>query len=165
VLSDGVKSRDEDAPDRWDEYTSACQAVGAKPLRLVRFRDQRAYKVDRLKLAKAVTKLVADLSPTLVYTHFTGDLNVDHRRVAEAVLVATRGVCPVRCVSPEWPDRSLLPWWPRMRQMRLTVAAQERRCKAAACYQSELREWPHPRSLERLRRESIEGYLEIPQWS
>lgn len=164
VCADGVTSRGNATPRRWNEYEAACEALGLTANCYSLFPDQQADTTSRLDLARSIHGTVDSRAPSLVYTHFPGDLNVDHRRVAEAVLVATRGVCPVRYVRPEWPSRSLWPWQPTSWAY-LTVAAQERRVAAGACYASELREWPHPRSLERLRRESTEGYIEIPQWS
>ncbi|MDO8662367.1 MAG: PIG-L deacetylase family protein [Candidatus Omnitrophota bacterium] len=52
--------------------------------------DQRLDTYPFLDLVKHIEKVKGIFSPTLVYTHFFGDLNLDHRLTAQAVLTAFR---------------------------------------------------------------------------
>lgn len=44
------------------------------------------------KLINYILKIVEEIKPNIVYTHFIGDQHLDHRAVAECSLIATRNV-------------------------------------------------------------------------
>lgn len=154
VLADGVGSRS--SPDRGAScrrqahFTAACRELGVVEWdSLDVFFDQEADGVRQLAINKVVERIVQQHKPTIAYTHFAGDLNLDHRRVAEAVLVATRGLCPVYCATPEWPTRCVGRRFEPDVQIDIT-ATMPRKLAACACYVDELRDPPHPRSLVEL---------------
>ncbi len=159
VLSDGVGSRYERhqsfeqataANRRALHFQAACDALGIGERQLLRvFPDQRSDEVSQLEINKAVEGLIQQYQPWRVYTHFAGDVNLDHRRVSEAVQVATRGCCEVWCAEPEWSGRHI------GRKFDADIAAdisgylQEKRA-ACRAYVDEMRELPHPRALRAL---------------
>jgi LmbE family N-acetylglucosaminyl deacetylase len=108
---------------------------------------------------KTVEDLVARLNPEIIYTHHPGDLNVDHGVVHRAVLTATRpmsGQC-VREVyafevpsSTEWAFQRLEPSFRPNVFVDITDSL-ETKIAALACYDTETRAFPHPRSAEALR--------------
>ncbi len=126
------------------------------------FPDNRFDSVDLLDLVKAVEEVKRQVKPHVVYTHHAGDLNVDHRLTCEAVLTACRPLVgeTVKQIlsfevlsSTEWApprmDRAFLP------NMFLEISAVlNRKLKAMACYRSELRQPPHPRSLDAIRHQA-----------
>jgi LmbE family N-acetylglucosaminyl deacetylase len=84
----------------------------------------------------------------IIYTHHPGDLNKDHRAVAEAALVAGRFAQSVRTFetlsSTEW---GLTPFEPN-----LYVAIDlQAKIEALIEYGSEMRAAPHPRSYDAVR--------------
>lgn len=83
----------------------------------------------------------------VVYTHHAGDLNRDHRLVAEAVFVAARQVPTIRTFetlsSTEWGQ----PFNPTY-YVGIDLAA---KLDLLSRYASELRQFPHPRSPEAVR--------------
>jgi len=93
-----------------------------------------------------------------VYMHHAGDVNVDHRRLHEAVSTACRPT-PGQTVrrllsfevasSTEWqPAGSAPPFQPNWF---VDISAQwPRKREALAAYAGEMRPWPHARSLEAL---------------
>lgn len=114
--------------------------------------DNRLDSVDRLDLTRFIEERVGVTSPRTVYTHHYGDVNVDHRRVAECTLTACRPLpgAGVRRVllfetpsSTEWgsPAQSFTPNW-----FVDISATLDRKLAALGQYASELREFPHPRS-------------------
>lgn len=164
ALSDGVGSRARgDAPSRrLDHFREACAVLGAEPLAHWVFPDQESDTVPQLTINRAVETYLAKLAPSVVYTHHVGDLNLDHRRVAEAVLVATRSK-PIRVLTcrPEWPTRCVGPSWkPNLSWEVFPPELLERKIAACLCYRDEIREFPHPRS-ERAVRESAEAFMVI----
>ena len=123
------------------------------------FPDQRLDAGSNLELIQSLEQEVREFRPDIVYTHHWGDVNADHVRIAEAVDVATRPFAApwVRRIygfhtpsSSEWTasqrDR---PFAPNV----FTDITHEldRKLDAMRCYQSELRPYPHPRSLRSLR--------------
>jgi LmbE family N-acetylglucosaminyl deacetylase len=111
--------------------------------------------VDRLDVIKRVEEAIALLQPQTVYTHFSGDLNIDHRICNEAVVTACRPTpsCSVRQVlffevasSTEWVAGSYEPFEPNWY---VDVSATwSIKLEALACYGSEMRPWPNARSVE-----------------
>lgn len=102
------------------------------------------------ELGYVVPDLFGLPSADIVYTHFPGDLNRDHRLVAEAVQVACRPPGPdIRYFetpsSTEWGQ----PFTPN-----LFVDIDEhlsRKAAVLARYADEMRPWPHPRSEQAIR--------------
>ncbi len=162
VLSDGVGSRFR--PDQAFEqaaaanrrarhFEAACDALGIINRQMLSvFPDQRSDSVSQLTINKAVEAFIHQHAPWRVYTHFAGDVNLDHRRVSEAVQVATRGRCEVWCAEPEWPARYVGRAFDS--DMRMLDIPIQTKLKACAQYVDELHREPHPRSMEALRRKA-----------
>jgi N-acetylglucosamine malate deacetylase 1 len=125
----------------------------------VQFLDFLAPKLDTFpgyKLADAISGVIRSLQPNILYLPHRGDIHADHRIVYQAGMVAARPInaCSVRHIfcyetlsETEWAspfgDEAFIP----------TVFVDitnclERKLKAMACYQSQLKEAPHPRSLQ-----------------
>lgn len=120
------------------------------------FPDNAMDTVPRLAIAKAVEALIAEIAPVTVYTHHPADLNVDHRRVSEAVAVACRPMPGARIEdvlffevpsSTEWrladPAAAFVPNWYRAIDAHLDA-----KLAALRHYDHEMRAWPHARSYE-----------------
>lgn len=54
------------------------------------FRDQRIARADFNSVVDWINSMVKKSHPEIIFTHFAGDINIDHRMVAEALAVATR---------------------------------------------------------------------------
>ena len=161
IVSEGATSRYANGADRTlrDAAHAAAQVLGVRDLRFLGLPDQRLDTLPLLDVTRPIEKICAELRPDVVYTHHWGDLNRDHRVVAEAAMVACRPVgdafprrllCFETPSSTEWssPDPSL--------QFVPTVfvdatATIDKKLRAMACYASEVRPAPHPRALESLR--------------
>jgi LmbE family N-acetylglucosaminyl deacetylase len=156
VMCEGVSSRY--SPDRDTEIreqaNDAARILGVTDLVLGDLPDQRLETVPLTAVAKKVEQLIAESLPETVYVHFGGDINRDHRILAEAVLVAARPYAApsVKEIlmfetpsSTEWASPTLTtPFQP-------TVFVDvseflERKIAAFSCYAAEVREYPHPRS-------------------
>jgi len=109
-----------------------------------------------LEIAKIIETEIALFKPSLVITHFSGDLNIDHQKVHEAVLVATRpqGDSSVREVicfelpsSTEWrPPGSGVTFSPNL--FINVEGFEHQKFAALSAYETEMRAFPHPRSTE-----------------
>ena len=137
----------------------AAAKVGAKDLVLFKLPDNRMDTVPLLEVVKLLEGLVQELKPEVIYTHHPGDLNVDHGVVHRAVLTATRPTVgqPVREIyafevpsSTEWGFHGLEPAF-RPNVFIDVTGTLETKIAALACYDTETRRFPHPRSPEALR--------------
>ncbi|MDQ2842056.1 MAG: PIG-L family deacetylase [Acidobacteriota bacterium] len=137
----------------------AAQTLGVTSLTQLANPDQRLDTLPISQIAAQIESIVREHQPEMVYTHFIGDLNRDHRIVAEAVMIACRPYAApsVREVlmfetpsSTEWGSSLLLP------KFEPTVFVgiddvMELKVEAFSSYTAEVREYPHPRSLEAIR--------------
>jgi N-acetylglucosamine malate deacetylase 1 len=166
ILTDGVSMRH--SPERGLEARKQLQqaaarqaaaVLGVENLVIRELPDQRLDTLPLSQVTAEVELLVGSFQPEIVYTHFGGDINRDHRTLAEAVMVATRPYSApfVREIlmyetpsSTEWGIPQL---WPVFQpNVFVDIASTlERKLKAFACYSAEICAEPHPRSLSALR--------------
>ncbi len=137
----------------------AADRVRAKELVLCKLPDNRLDTVPLLEVVKLVEGLIKKFNPAVIYTHHPGDLNVDHGVVHRAVLTATRPVPGQRVrevyafevpSSTEWAFQRLEPSF-RPNVFVDIGATLETKVDALACYDTETRKFPHPRSPEAVR--------------
>ena len=137
----------------------AAATLGVRDVRALGFPDQR---LDTLTLTEIITpleRILREVRPGLVYCQYGGDINRDHELLFKALLVAAR---PTESYldavyafdtpsSTEWAyPRTFVPdTWV---DIALTL---EVKLAAMACYESEVRPYPHPRSLDALRHRAL----------
>jgi LmbE family N-acetylglucosaminyl deacetylase len=160
-LADGVFSRAGHLKARQDELQSrraaaqkACGILGVTSVSLGDFPDNRMDTVALLDITKVVEELISKHRADTVFTHHAGDLNIDHRRIHEAVVTACRpqrghSVKTLLCFevpsSTEWQLPGNAPvfapnWFVDISDTLV------RKLAALDAYAAELRDWPHPRS-------------------
>ena len=138
---------------------SAGKILGVTSVKLLDFPDNRMDSLDRLDIIKAIEEEIKRLKPHTVVTHHCGDVNIDHRITHEAVVTACRPQPghSVRLLlafeimsSTEWqPPGSNFVFQPNWFED--VVKTFDFKIKALDCYQSEMREWPHSRSLNNIK--------------
>jgi LmbE family N-acetylglucosaminyl deacetylase len=138
-----------------EQMHRAAERLGVQDVRLLGFADQR---LDTLTLTDIITpleRIVRELRPRIVYCQYGGDINRDHELLFKALLVATRPTEQYidaiyafdTASSTEWayPQTFVPDTWVDI------SSTLEAKIAAMACYESEVRDYPHPRSLEALR--------------
>lgn len=138
---------------------AAAKILGVDDLVLKDLPDQRLDTISLTDIVKEIDAVLAGFEPEVVYTHFGGDINRDHRILTEAVLVATRPYAApsVKEIlmfetpsSTEWGTVELLRGFHP--NVYVDVAETlEKKVEAFLCYTKEVRPFPHPRSPEALR--------------
>jgi len=134
----------------------AARVLGVRPPKLGRLPDNRFDSVDLLEIVKLVEKEVDAFGPEAVFTHFSGDLNVDHRLTFEAVMAACRplpGAFARDIYAFEVPSATGWAGPGAERAFRPTVyvdatRSMERKLAALEAYSTEMRPAPRPRSPE-----------------
>jgi len=92
-MSDGVSSRDinrESLEGRQKAALEALEGLGVSDIHFSKNPDNQLDTLPLLEIAKQVELHVSEFKPTVVFTHFPLDLNIDHKLVSEATQVACR---------------------------------------------------------------------------
>ena len=164
ILGEGMTSRnDEDKADKLKELHEdvykAANVIGFKKVYLSKFPDNRFDSVDLLDIIHEIERYVDKLNPEIIYTHHPGDLNIDHKKTFKALITACRpvGDYNVKKIiafetpsSTEWNynynDNSFKPNY--FVDIEDTLEA---KINAMECYNTEIRDYPHPRSSKALK--------------
>lgn len=138
-----------------DHARQAAAVLGFTSFRCLMLPDQRLDTLSQIDLNRKLEQLIDEIRPTVVYTHFSGDINRDHQVLHDSVMVATRprrdfirevlafetpsstGLWSKHCFNPD--------------TFELVADTLEVKLAAMACYETESPPFPHPRSLEALR--------------
>jgi LmbE family N-acetylglucosaminyl deacetylase len=133
---------------------AACRKLGITDIRLLGLADQRLDTMTLTDIIQPLEQIVRETRPNLVYTQYGGDINRDHELLFKALLVAARPLeAYIEAIysfdtasSTEWAfPRTFVPdTWVDITE------TLETKLEAMACYHSEIRDYPHPRSLEAL---------------
>jgi LmbE family N-acetylglucosaminyl deacetylase len=148
--------QDEKIARRMESAQSAALILGSLPPKFYSFPDNSLDSVPLLEIAKTIEEVIQEFRPSRIFTHYSGDLNIDHQKVHEATLVACRPqsgnvveeiICFEIPSSTEWRSPTLgLNFSPNF-----FVSAkgfESKKFEALTAYGSEMREFPHPRSKE-----------------
>lgn len=162
ILGEGITSRDEKRNRKLRKKeleelkTKALQAnniLGVEKVFFYEFPDNRFDTVPLLEIVKKIEKIKNEVKPDIIFTHYYDDLNIDHKITYQAVITATRPTktetvkeiysCEILS-STEWnyplsfnPDT----YFDISSTFNLKIEAIKK-------YESELRDYPHPRSIK-----------------
>lgn len=139
--------------NREKEIAGAIKALGIKKTFFLDLPTVKLDTVPQKELNFKIDGIVSQITPDILYIPHGGDLNRDHRLVFEACLVAARpaGNKIKKILAYETPSETewgLMPFSPTV-YVNITKTLGDK-LKAMACYKSEIRPYPHPRSLESL---------------
>ena len=135
------------------------ERLGVSKVIFKKLPNQLLDAIPITKVIKTIEKILEEISPDIIYTHDKGDLNRDHVVIYEATLVAARPLPNSRVrklftyfvpSSSEYNDVDekgvFIP------NLFIDIKDSiDKKIKAFACYKSEARAYPHPRSPEALR--------------
>lgn len=159
IMCEGESLRyGEDVGQRSDMLRAA-RTLGVEDVRTLQFPDQRLDTITLTEIIAPLEKIVREVQPQIVYCQYGGDINVDHQLLFKALMVATRPTEPfIQAIyafdtasSTEWAfPRTFIPdtWIDISATLNIKL-------EAMACYRSELRAYPHPRSIEGLRNRAL----------
>jgi N-acetylglucosamine malate deacetylase 1 len=165
VMAEGATSRDKhrDRVSRKETLSilaqsakRAAEILSVETIKLRDYPDNRMDSVDLLDIVKTIEERIEQLQPAMVVTHHASDLNIDHQITHQAVITACRpqpGQTVKRILSFEVPSstdwqspssgNSFIPNW-----FEDISDVLELKIKALKAYESEMREWPHTRSIK-----------------
>ena len=144
--------------NRKKEIELSVKTLGISKLFLLDFPTVKLDIISQKELNDSISKVVQEVRPEIVFIPFSGDINKDHKLVAESALVAVRP-------RPDSPVKKVFCYevlseteWSNPAQGAGNIFTPnyyenisdflDDKIKAMQCYKSELKEYPHPRSLE-----------------
>ena len=161
-LADGVNSRVKASsiyPEldvRRSAARSALATLGVQSISFDDFPDNKMDSVALIDIVQTIESMIVEHKPSIVFTHNVSDVNIDHRKVHDATVVACRPqpgqvvktiLCYEVASSTEWHlpggRMSFTPnWYVDISEfLQLKLQALEE-------YEIEMRAWPHPRSIK-----------------
>lgn len=158
IMADGEASRGDIKKDtiegRQSSARKSASILGVQNIFFEAFPDNQMDEVALLYIVRAIEAHVKVVKPDVIYTHHGGDLNIDHRIVFEAVMTASRPIkgsfypkqiyCFETVSSTEWGiHKDFIP--------NTYIDVENvfyKKLNALKCYESEMRDFPHPRSYE-----------------
>jgi LmbE family N-acetylglucosaminyl deacetylase len=175
-FTDGVGSRGKNTPAikiRQKAARKAAEILGFSIAGFGKFPDNQLDRVSLLEITQSIERIKKKLQPEFVLTHFWGDLNIDHRRVFEAVLTAFRPQPGEKCRTIQsFEVASATEWGSPATAFRPTVYNEvstqdvEKAVRAYQAYSHEVRADPHARSLEAfLARRALRGRETGVEWA
>lgn len=164
ILGQGMLSREIENSENAlkslkNDSLKANHEIGIKEVIFYEFPDNSFDSVPLLKIIKVLEREIEEYRPNIIFTHYGGDLNIDHRKTFEAVLTATRpmpnSLKPTLYSffipsSTDWVDGFVLKNF--IPNVFFDVEEYiERKIKALEHYVTEMRNYPHSRSMESVR--------------
>ncbi len=159
VMADGVSARDgvtvADQTLRSCALQTSSDVLGVAQVTRFDYPDNQLDSVPLLTLVQKLEAKIAEFRPHIIYTHFHGDLNIDHQRTHSAVMTACRplpdlSVCEIYgfevLSATEWSTPHIQTFSPTVfidvtNYLPLKLAALE-------AYAAEMRPVPHSRSIQ-----------------
>jgi LmbE family N-acetylglucosaminyl deacetylase len=167
IVAEGVTSRSDqrnteaDGKQLEDLKKVAIEAnkyIGVHNVKFLGLSDNRLDQYELLDVIKNISKVIGEVDPEIIYTHFDNDLNIDHRIVSQAVLTACRPQPGERVKeifffevpsSTEWQSTTSTNTFNPNTFSDISNFL-EIKLKSLNIYESEMRPWPHARSIKAL---------------
>lgn len=141
------------------ETRNCADVLGIRDIYYGELPDMKLDTKPHIRINQVIEDVIDKVQPDTVFTHFWGDVNRDHQEVYKSTLVTVRPVmgqvvkelyCYRVPSSTEWtPNKADTMFMPNYFVDIEKFA--EQKYKAFACYSTELRDYPHPRSVQYLR--------------
>ncbi|MDP4840377.1 MAG: PIG-L family deacetylase [Alphaproteobacteria bacterium] len=158
-MCDGVSARSQESTQkirRNEEFEAAMDFLKPSTYKALDYPDNKLDTIPFLDIVKEIENFLKDVKPDSIFTHFEGDLNIDHRIVSQAVITGSRpgsdtfvkNILQFEVLSST--DRHL--GAKRFNPNHYVDITQfiDAKINYLKNYQSEMREFPHARSYENI---------------
>lgn len=138
------------------EALQAHEILGVKKTYFLDFPVVALSTMPAIELNKKINNIVQEVKPDIAYIPHKGDMHMDHKVVAESAMVALRPVDSpqIRAIyayetlsETEWNIQSADNLFTPNVYVDITDTI-DKKLEAMKCYQSQLYNFPHPRSLK-----------------
>jgi N-acetylglucosamine malate deacetylase 1 len=150
TFTDGVGSRNTGEAGRNEKVEKVAEILGIKQFSVGNFPDNAMDSIPLLSICKHIEQHVEE-EPDLIFTHFSGDLNIDHQIVTRAVLTVFRpqtggknGIYAYHV--PSSTDYNPLAHFDACSYLEVEQHHVDKKLEALRVYDYEMRPYPHSRS-------------------
>ena len=167
IVTDGSTSQYRDDPKLLEilegkkkETQNAMDILGVSQVLYGGMPDMKLDMTEHILVNQSIERVMDEYQPNIVFTHYHGDVNKDHQCVSQSTLVACRPVAD-QCVrelyayyvpsSTDWNVQNHVNTFMPNVYVDISGECAEKKYRAMECYATELRDYPHPRSIEALR--------------
>ena len=160
IFTDGVSSRkkklSKEIQNRSNQIKKVSKLLNFKIFKYYNLPDNELDKISNLGLVKKIEAAIIKINPEIILTHSNKDLNIDHQKISNATITACRPLPKSKIKqllffeilsSTEWNFNSNRINFNPNRFYDITDFI-EKKLEAIKIYKSEIRQYPHPRSLE-----------------
>lgn len=152
TFTDGVSSRKNNEVNRNPKLTQVSDILGISKYNFGNFPDNAMDSISQLEVCNFIEANVTYV-PDMIFTHFIGDLNIDHQIVTKSALSVFRPQFgnKMKIYSyfiPSSTDYNPLVPFDANSYFELTNDEVDAKLKALHVYDEEMREYPHSRSYE-----------------
>ncbi|XFA72926.1 PIG-L family deacetylase [Thermosynechococcaceae cyanobacterium Okahandja] len=172
IMAEGITSRNQvrdvtlcgaKLTDLQQTAVQAAQIIGVSDVRFAGLPDNRMDSLDLLDIVKIIEQVIDDIQPEIIYTHHYGDLNIDHQITHQATMTAARPL-PNSSVkkllffevpsATGWntptPQNAFIPQYyiDLSKKINGSETALDYKLEALKIYESEMRPYPHNRSMK-----------------
>ena len=152
--------------NREKEIKESNKILGIKKTYFLNYPTVKLDTIPQKELNDSIVKIVNKIKPDIAYIPFKGDLNKDHRLLFEASLVALRPINHKVKKILSYEILSETEWGQEIEVFKPNVYVDitktfNKKIEAMKAYKSELREFPHPRSLKAIEALAIKRGSEI----
>jgi len=169
LLSKPWNARWKDESIRILNFQEVCNKLKINNVFYENYPDTSFDSVRFLDIIKSIENILDESKPEIVYTHFYNDLNIDHSIVSKATLTALRPFSRYNFVKKifmfEVPSTTELSVWNDKFMPNHYENIEEfieDKKKIFSLYETEIREYPHPRSFEWI--EILSKYRWMNSW-
>jgi LmbE family N-acetylglucosaminyl deacetylase len=159
ILGEGILSRKgskrRDVQLLKQDSRNSGKILGFKKMFFSNFPDNKFDSVNLLMIVKEIEKYIENIDPDIIYTHYENDLNIDHRLTFTAVMTACRpcnknGPNEIYTFetpsSTEWQSKQIAQFSPNVYIDIENFI--DKKIEALKKYKSEIKNYPHPRSVQ-----------------
>jgi N-acetylglucosamine malate deacetylase 1 len=145
---------------RKESCKKSSKILGISEVFFLDFPDMQLDSIPQLEINRSLEKIIAKIKPDVVYTTPSNDLNKDHKIVFESTLVVTRPLSSSvkEILSYELPGLIKTPFSPNV-YIDITKEMSHK-IKAFKMYKSEIKNFPHSRSIIAIENLSIQRGIE-----
>lgn len=160
VFTDGETSRTKNLSkkikNRSDQLKKVSKLLNFKIFKHYNLPDNELDKISNLELTKKIELAIIKINPEIILTHSNKDLNIDHQKISNATITACRPLPQSKIKqllffetlsSTEWNFNSNKKNFNPNKFYDISNFI-EKKLDAIKIYKSEIRQYPHPRSLE-----------------
>lgn len=163
VVTDGASAQYTDnkmIEERKKSCLKCGKILGISTFDFLNFEDMKLNSHNELAINQALEKIIKKYKPEIIYTTPNNDVNSDHKKLYESTIVASRPYSNKikKLLCYEIPGSVFSPFQPNIfenidEEFKIKV-------KGFRCYKSEVRKFPHPRSIKALETIAIQRGIE-----